>query len=308
MSTSKGKHTLMKFHSERTFGVEMEWARNSLIKRARMASLIKEFPIHSDQKEKSIVTGYRRNANRDTWYCKTDSSCGYEVASRVLGGSADQNIKDLDLLIDIHRTLVSYGAKVRPSCGTHVHLHIEDVPFYKLLQYWVKFEKITFDMLPLIRKESGYCRNLSRRILANQKLSEAELRSQFSGRLSLNLSRYTLKKTVEVRCFEGTEDYRNLRNLVIYLLHFMEMVKTRMPEPENLNWLSLEQGLELLGLLDRSGNTILDPTLSELRHWMLARTAAYSNFRDAVRNRQLAEKLQEQLYGGPYGCEEIKDA
>ena len=298
---------MVKFQPKRTFGVEMEWSTDA--SRAKMKTAIMTFP-----EEVAVICGYQRNPEADKWYCKTDSSCGHEVASRVLGSfdSIRKTLEDLKLLAEVHAKLVSIGCQVTNTCGGHVTVSLGDMDnnmVTKVMKYWVKFEKFTFEMLPTRRARNSYCHNHSGSFHSNQVYDLENIRPYFSGRNSFNIGHFSwdssrsVHRLVEIRCGEGTQDPRCQKNWVRYILHWLESVKT-MPEPTDLNWVSLREGLRLMNLLPRKGGeevVILSPALSELREWMLARVASYANFRNGREQRARAKRIQEQLYPTPYG-------
>lgn len=308
----KRKLRLSKFQPKRTFGVEMEWSSEPL-SRGRMKDIINRFP-----NEEAIVAGYQRNEDRDRWYCKPDSSCGLEVASRVLGsmGSIQKTIEDLKRVSEVHQKLVEAGAKITDECGGHVHIGVGDFSreeFAKALLYWGKFEKFVFEMLPRRRVQGNdYCRSHSNNFRSDTDYSETELKLGFTGRNSFNLAFYNWDaglehlKRVEIRCGEATEDSRCLKNWVRFLLHWFQTIKD-LPAPGNMNWITLKEGLRLLNLLPKKGEQeilILSPALSELRDWILTRVSCYASFRNASSQRERAKRLQAELYPTQFGVSE----
>ncbi len=299
---------ILKFKPKRTFGVEMEWSSEGP-NLNRMRDTIQSFPG-----EFALVTGYCRNNRDDTWFCKTDSSCGHEVASRVLGSLSDskKTIEDLKLVGEVHTKLRQIGARVNEHCGGHVHIGMADLSreqFAKFLMYWVKFEKIVLDMMPKRRKRNRYCAIHSPTFRAGTTYDLNSIRRGFDGRNSINLGYYDWNssnpsmKRIEVRIGEGSDDFRDMKNWIRFLLFFIDRVKD-LPAPENLHWYWSFDGLKLLGLMndDRSKEFyILSPAISELREWILARMAAYANLRDGEKVRQWATEVHDQLYPTPYG-------
>lgn len=297
-----GNLEVLKFRPQRTFGVELEWGRG--LSRARMKTVIQSFP-----NERAIATGYQHNSNPELWYCKTDSSCGYEVASRVLGSmdSIQKTLEDLKRLEEVHLALYNAGARTTTSCGMHVHLGLNDLDngqFYRFLSYWVKFEKFILDMMPNRRKSNHYCATHSIDFSPNENYRSERVLGSFNGRRAVNIGGWIRRRCIEIRLAEGTNDPRNSKNWVRFLLHFVDQVKN-LPDPDNVNWVGLQKGLEILSLYSPGDQPIvLSPALSEMRHWILARTKSYANARDGQERRDEATHLEETLYPHKYGEEE----
>lgn len=292
------KIDLCKFQPKRTFGVELEFDRT--LQRNSLKSAIRR--VCSDG---VLITGYQQNSERDKWYCKKDSSCGYEVASRVLGSfsSIGDTVSDLKLLEDVHTELVRSGAKASDRCGLHVTFSVEDMDsesLKSLLLSWVKMEKVVFDLMPRRRITSQYCHPSSRPFLSNQEYGLEELKGLIRGRGALNLSKLDRYQLIEIRCGEGTEDPRNTKNWVRFVLQLCEVAKMSMLN--GANWWDLQEALDYLGLFPQPGK-ILSPAMSELREWILARTAAYAKFEDWEEVRAEAKSMHEHLYPSPYGVE-----
>lgn len=305
------KIRLAKFQPQRTFGVEMEWDSDPL-SRARLRSIINGF-----EGEEAIVSGYQRNQEGSKWYCKSDSSCGLEVASRVLGSmtSIRKTIGDLKRVSEVHQKLVEQGARINDRCGGHVHIGLGDFDqdaFARSLLYWGKFEKFIFEMLPRRRLQNSFCSPQSNNFRSDTSYDLDDLRRGFGGRSTFNLSFYdryscdSSQKVVEIRCGEATLDSRCLKNWVRFLLHWFQRVRD-LPTPENMNWVTLKEGLRLLNLLPQKGEEevlILSPALSELRDWILTRISCHANFRNARDQRARAKKLQTEFYPTQFGMEE----
>lgn len=274
-------YRLMKFQPKRTFGIELEFPE------AHTREFLRDcIQAHG---EKAQVTGFQRDANRERWTCKTDSSCGYEVASRILGSikSIRRTIEDLNLTAQIVDTMKKEGATVNNKCGFHVHVWVGDMgeaELIRLLGYWVKFEKTIVDLMPERRKKNTYCPVHSIFFTPNTKYSFQDMVSRgFQQRGALNWAWYRERKTVEIRIAEGTTDPDDVQNWVRFLLHFVERCKT-WPYPENVNWLTFEECLDLMGLRNDPEADIfwvLSPALVDMRRWLLERTKKYAGCRDA---------------------------
>jgi len=290
-----------RFLPKRTFGVEMEWVQTP--SRQVMKSVVNRF-----EGETAVTAGYQHNHNNEQWFCKTDSSCGYELASRVLGsfGSVAKCVEDIKRVTEVHAALVQRGFRTNTSCGTHIHIGVGDLDEekrVKLLRYWVKLEKFFIDLVPHSRKGNRYCPPVSGSFQAHCDYDTTTIRESIHGRSAMNPGGWS-HGTFEIRLFEGTMDPRNIKNMCRLVLQMAQVVRTS-PVPENLHWFTLEEALAHLGLLNLGDREflVLSPALSELRHWILARTAAYANCRDAEKVRRQATDLQRELYPKLYGVD-----
>lgn len=299
------KFVMKKFQPKRTFGAELEF--NSDLPQSKYKELLTSIG------EEATITSYRHNNVDNLWFCKTDASCGREVASKVLGSfdSINKCIRDLKLLEQVHTLFIQHGAKVSNSCGGHVHVLLKDFndnQYHRFLKYYIKMEKMMYDMLPSRRKTSSYCAAKSMNFGTKRDYSLSDLRQVFQGRNGLNLRRSFEDRqgeTVEFRMAEGFGDPRDLKNWVRFLLYFLEVVKVA-PEPEDLSWFWVDEALDFLGLLNKGGSEefiVLSPCLSELREWILERHMAYASFEDAREVRDWAQSAHNELYPSPYGSE-----
>lgn len=271
---------LVKFRPKRTFGVELEFTQGS----------DREFLQRCIQTagERARVTGYQHDANTDYWTCKTDSSCGFEVASRILGdhSSIRTCLRDLDTMTKVVKSLQDNGAQVDNRCGVHVHVSVRDLNEEQrrnVLAYWVRLEKTIIDMFPEHRKENNYCPTVSRYFEPNKTFTYQDLLQRgFRDRNALNTSWLSERETLEFRIAEGTVDPTDVKNWTRFLIYFIQRA-AELPPTDKLNWLTLEDSLAFLGLLNTEEDEvfrILSPTLTELRLWILRRTKTHANHRD----------------------------
>lgn len=274
-------YELIKFSPKRTFGVELEFGRES------SREFLRDCVISAG--ESALTSEWAHNSGNSDWICKTDSSCGFEIASRVLGSirSIRKTVKDLSVMEKVVSVLREKGAKITVACGIHVHVWIGDLSkqdVEKLLYYWVKFEKTLMDMMPASRKKNRFCPAPSGFLNPDEKLSYNDINSKaYHSRGTLNMGWYRDRQTIEIRLAEGSTDPIMVKNWVRFLLHFVEKVAS-FPEAKDVNWLTLEECLDLLDLSNdpESGKfRILSPALAELRSWILRRTNEHAGYRDA---------------------------
>lgn len=298
-----GPIILRTFSPRITLGIEMEWTTS--LSRESMKRIVEKVTG-----EEAVVTGYQKNEKPHLWYCKRDSSCGYELATRKLGSlsSASKTIEDLELAARVHQALYRAGATADAKCGGHVHLGIAregedpretDEFTLRWLLYWIKLEKFFMDLVPRRRVPNQFCRPHSGAFKADTLYTQKEaILRGFSHRGAVYLGSYKWgytpldSKVIEVRLGEGSNDTRDVKNWARCLLQMTERVRES-PHPANVNWWTLEEALDWLGLLNRPGSpqwVILCPALAELREWILRRTAAYSKFKDAEVVREQARR------------------
>jgi hypothetical protein len=269
--------------------------------------------------EVTQVNSYCHQNNNVDWVCKTDSSCGYEVASRVFGSTTDGSvaIRDLAVLAKVADHLKARGAVVTDQCGLHVHMWVGDLDnsgMYRLLAYWLKMEQLLVDSMPQRRKENGYCRwptqSQALDVLHEGNTSTFEqLRERvYRDRGALNIGHYANHRRVEFRCAEGTIDSKDIINWCVFLLHFVECCKSG-TTPENLNLFNIAGALRFLKLgndetLSSLGYSkaskeevfyIPCPQLAEMRTWLLGRIKKHVTFSQMTKE-----------YKKPY-CEVVKE-
>ena len=286
----------VKFEPARKFGIEWEFAADNDLR-----SFLKQ--CIEGCGEQAEVSEWRHDNDNPRWVCKTDSSCGYEVASKVLGSnrSTANTLADLDLAVEVCKAFRENNCPVDNRCGLHVHVSCHDLDneaMKNLLAYWVKFEYFISNMLPARRKENDYCRRHSGSLTPNEAFDYETLlhRGFRDRRYALNPSAYHSRGTMEFRVFEGTTNEVDLRNWLRFLFHLVDSCKI-LPDPPNLNFLTMEESLYILGLLnedqlpEQSRNhladhlpdmdtrfRIQDPQLVELRNWILRRIKVHANY------------------------------
>lgn len=283
------------FKPHRKFGVELEMGHT--IPKLRVANIIKSF-----SSKDVICTGYKLSSNNNYWHVKDDSTCGIfgkngpkgvEVASYVA-----QGLEDIDHISFVGRMLSLSGCKVNNNCGYHIHAEAKDLSINDvgvLLAYWLKIEPWIEGMIPAQRRNTKYCRSLSSSkvydrdkfwkpqdlfiLFSPKNLSTFENEER---RVSLNLVNYVKyilfpgssnpRGTVELRTPDGTLDYNEIKNWIVFFLNFIDFCTSR-DMPRNLSFCSnIEEFLFLSGL-GHSGNcfSILSKNLFETRNWVLRR-------------------------------------
>jgi len=264
----------------RQFGFELEFLRDGVSQPA-----LKE-AVEAVSGERAEIQDYGHQYNNTEWVVKTDSSCGWEVASRVMSSVADLK-KAVKVVQAMHRA----GAKVDCRCGLHVHVEVTDFnrdALATLVQWWVKFERFTCDVLDPSRKSNTYCLPIGEYFRAERSYDTDQTMYQIEGRRqALNVGHYEARKTIEFRIAQGTNDFVNIKNWVRFLLTFVEFTKTAR-RPDNVEYLLPHEVLTTMGLL---GDELSNGTI-ELRTWLLdsaLKNAEHDN------DRKLIQAVQEQI-------------
>ena len=281
----------MKVPFTRRFGFELEYTSRG----ATQQKLAQAIKAAVPGQQVLVHNSHSRQNNNCRWVVKTDSSCGWEVASRVMLTAAD-----LQKSVRAVRAMQRAGAKVDRRCGFHVHVEVAD--FTKdqvatMIQWWVKFERFITDVLDPSRKHNSYCTLVSSNFAGNRRYNTTdtiELNESCDRECALNTTIINWNhrpnsgyRRVEFRIAQGTNNFVDVQNWVRFLLTFVEFVKTA-PRPENVNHLLPQEVLETLGLLPKctSADTV------EMRAWLL--DSALKNAEDK-HDRKLIKHIQKQI-------------
>ena len=276
----------------RQFGFELEF--NNRCRGAVTQARLKR-AIETVRGETATINGYSRQNNNRDWVVKTDASCGWEVASRVMSSS-----EDLKKAAQAVQAMYRAGAQVNRSCGLHVHVEVVDFTKSQvatMIQWWVKFERFVSDVLDPSRKNNMYCRRVGKNFSGNRSYGTDETLRSNNGRNALNTARicwsssssarHRVDKRVEFRIAHGTNDFVDLKNWVRFLLTFVEFSKEAY-KPPNVNYLLPREALETLGLLDEN----VSNSVVEMRTWLL--DSALKNAEHEL-DRKLIRATQNQL-------------
>ena len=102
--------------------------------------------------------GWRRS-DGSIWDVKTDSSCGYEVATPVL-----YSYEDLVRAAYVGDLITQAGGRATTSCGFHVHIGVSQFSFEELqnlFRFLLRYEAAFHLLVPGYRKSSQWCKKLS---------------------------------------------------------------------------------------------------------------------------------------------------
>jgi hypothetical protein len=230
----------------RKFGVEMEMRQQRTNDNALNAA-------HLDTAIRGVAqiplsqrgAGYYHSSG-ETWDVKTDSSCGWEVASPAMTMNERGECEELQRVTN---ALANLHPRIDRSCGLHVHVDLSDFVWedmQRLISLWARYEPFFFQLTPPSRWTNQYCRPVCRARWSQQpnsvwgQTSQAinapderafNMYARNLGRLALNMSHWFTAARVEFRLGAGTVDYEKIRNWVLVLLALVQRVKrTDMPE------------------------------------------------------------------------------
>lgn len=236
--------------TDRRFGVEMEMTTSNrdggrLEQRALIRAL-----ADADCGYVSSDTGYR-HSHGESWDVKTDSSCGWEVASPILWLDETGHSEPLRRACEAINRL---RPKVTRECGLHVHMALPEYTWdhlRQLLMFWSRYEPFYFEMLPSHRRNNGYCSPLvgsswerSRANSVRPGLVSARSERSFNdyaratGRGAINLAHWWRTQRVEFRLHSGTTQYDKIRYWVMLLAATVRRVSNDAmpPLPSVVEW------------------------------------------------------------------------
>lgn len=285
--------TYKAFTTNRFFGVEAEF--NDLgIKQNDIATVIRDFDPFNDVD----VSGYELS-DGSCWHVKTDSTCGWEVASYK--GSGVYDLRNIARCIE---AVGNEGGKVDENCGLHIHCDVSDFSeeeVAKSVAYWMKIESILLNSVPSHRVSNRFCKSLRRmypmrkfKIFPAAKDFYEEIKPyEFKNRqrrVTYNICNYVKslededfnRKTVELRLPEATVKGVDVKNWVRLFVTFVENVRN-MPMPGSCSMSNIVEAMCILGLHQVSGALILSKALFSTKEWFLHRVLAHSRSKKLCR-------------------------
>ena len=257
----------VKFTSKRKFGVELEF--DTYKNQRDLADVVQNCG------EPCEIVSYQHNRNNRDWFAKPDSSCGFELASRVLSG-----YKDLRKLGEVVDALRVAGFRYNNSCGQHVHISAEDLTneeINSVIYWWLKIEHFIFNSCESHRRENQrYCK------AAGQIINTAPLtwnpyeRNDFNVIQKIKENRGAiylghLPTTIEFRLGHMSLDSEIIKNRVRFLIWFVDTCKNT-PYPISLEWLPPIEIFKFLGLWNEPNSKIIrkfSPSIQSMRLWLL---------------------------------------
>jgi superfamily II DNA or RNA helicase len=244
---------------EQTFGIEFELTREEFVDGEppddweEVAQALLDAIPDDVKKARSVLHEYHSDEKRhDVWNVEWDSSCGWEVTSRILRG-AEGFYEVMDVCRALDAAAARLGLRVDKRTGTHVHLGWE--PNLRVLQRLVKIvshhESALYTLVAPSRAGNKYCqpiRGQMNKLLALGDLDEwaAHFEDRETRYLSVNpRNLFGGYGTLEVRLHSGTLEGPKILgwlSLWMRILAAAEGKKTVPAEEIRLRSLPLEEG------------------------------------------------------------------
>jgi len=273
------------FSTTRSFGVEGEYTDFG-IDQEEIAWILEV----NDPNHVVSVTPYNLS-DGSCWHVKSDSSCGWEVASYKGSGVAD-----LNNIAGCLETVASQGGLINSDCGLHVHVDVSDFTegdIARIAAHWMRIEPVVFTAVPKHRVSNVYCKMLRRRYICKigkspavwkdtdfyQKVKPHDYNCKRDRRVSLNICNFVKsvvepefnRKTVELRLPEMSPKAEDVKNWVKFFVTFVENA-VKIPIPGDMSSVGLPKALCIMGLRAVEGEgLILSEGLFRTKEWFLYR-------------------------------------
>lgn len=201
--------------SNASFGIEVELTNVDYI--TLYHQLLTTFRENNISAQFNAIQQYFHSSGH-TFDLKTDSSCGYELASPRMRWGSSEFCTFATLVARLQELQVSRGSSLTDHrCSVHVHhdiIHLTYTQLRKLVQLWYTFEPLAFSLTEPDRLSSAYCRPLRScgSMNANTRGYRTIMRMAHSlgRRTALNLVDYPRRQAVEIRIFHGTLDFTQI--------------------------------------------------------------------------------------------------
>lgn len=156
------------------------------------------------------------------WDLKTDSSCGYEIATPAIS-----NYSELVNAARVTELISENGGSVNDRCGLHVHVDMGNITpekFELIMRFMARYESAFFLMAGSARQTNSFCRKLSDQV-GFVKQDPSRFRSAWRDKYCwLNGSHLRGIGTLEFRLMESTLDSAAIVGWVMFLLHAVEYI------------------------------------------------------------------------------------
>lgn len=171
------------------------------------------------------------------WKITTDASVtgrdtglmrGLELVSPILYGD-----NGLDELEKVYRVLISCGAKVDVTCGTHVHFDISDFTTQdckNFLNLYYNYQGVINYLVPPSRRRNQYCSTLRKTQLETINLPVVSSISDITRVLydrynTVNLQSYIKYGTIEIRQHGGTLNFDKMEAWIVLMYQLLNTAK-----------------------------------------------------------------------------------
>lgn len=211
---------------DRTVGVEMETTSTTTTNTSLTIPMIRRALRGTTDRLGSRDGYYHSDGN--TWDVKTDSSCGYEIASPALHLDAQGDNIELQRVCE---ALTRLQPVVNRSCGLHVHVDCSDFNWRKLqmlMALWCRYEPFFFELMPPARRTNHFCYHMHRSAWSGataavwnhiRQALDARTEGSFntharhiSRYAALNVSGWWRHGRVEFRLHSGTINYAKVKH------------------------------------------------------------------------------------------------
>jgi hypothetical protein len=254
------------FDEERTFGLEIEFARPIILTWHKIIETLQQNKINAVQSDR---TDYVHHL--DCWRITNDGSV--EVAIDQIHSHAGSNeikspilkgFKGLEEVKQVLRILKALGCIINASCGLHVHHGFKKLneaentkTILNVCLLYNKYKGKIARLLPKERRHCHYARNFRRTeiqkiTLDYDKTPTRDLLSFPEGiqgrHRAVNVFAYELHSTLEFRQHSATLDETKTINWIILTQHFMNTAEKYMKNRINLlahNFSSIQRELGL---------------------------------------------------------------
>lgn len=287
----------------RTFGVEMEMTHGRAGPDGRTGGTLSERMLRNalspvvrslNQRE----AGYY-HSNGETWDVKTDSSCGWEIASPAF--NLDERGDNNEVRAACN-ALTAINPLVDSSCGLHVHADCSDYEWkdlQRLIILWTRYEPFFFELMPRSRRNNLYCAPVYRSVwnersslwsyvyTAISSRTERGFRDacrSLDRRLALNFGSWWRNGRIEVRLHSGTVNYAKIKHWTMLVSAVMNRPRlVQMPEIRPManndqpgTRLSTEYICKSLGLLPTRFMTEIPQESKDLAVWVHTRRLQFT--------------------------------
>jgi hypothetical protein len=227
---------------DQTFGVEIELTRDGFVDdempadwMAKAKALLQAIP--APKAAKPVPRG--EGKQHDVWNVEYDGSCGWEVTSRVLSGSAGF-FEIMDVCRALEPLAATLGLVVNHRTGMHVHLGWKRAlpSLRRLMSLTAHFEPALYSLVAPSRFANGYAQSIRQHLalfesfdsLDDWKAHFGERESRYLAVNPANL--FGGLDTVEVRMHSGTLEGTKILGWLSLWMRLLDSAQGRQALPE----------------------------------------------------------------------------
>lgn len=203
----------------RKFGIEIECYIPSTLSHHELANKLRDAGINA-------LSGFRLSPNNSHWKVTSDGSLnsgptGYDGVE-VVSPPLPFNEESFEQIRKVCDTLNVNNAKIRKSCGLHVHIGAHGLTLSQAIALFKRYAKHEMEIdafMPTSRRGSvgAYCRSIVGMVRENV----TEIHQIIVDRYyKLNPKSYVKFGTIEFRHHSGTTDARKIINWVKFCMQF----------------------------------------------------------------------------------------